>query len=46
MCEGTIGDRLAWLKADPNTRREKADRILFADGVPTFGDKWAEVHRD
>jgi ribosomal protein L37AE/L43A len=43
LSEGTIGDRIAWLEADHEKRREMADRILQVGGVPTFDGKWVEV---
>lgn len=43
LSHGTVGDRLAWLEADNEARRDMANRILWAGGVPTFDEKWAEV---
>ena len=43
LSEGTFGDRVAWLNADKETRREIADRILVAGGLPTFDGKRVEV---
>jgi ribosomal protein L37AE/L43A len=43
LSDGTVGDRLAWLEANEGTRREMADRILQAGGVPTYDGKWVEV---
>jgi ribosomal protein L37AE/L43A len=46
LSEGTFGERIAWLEADEETRREMADKILLAGGLPTFDGKWDEVHWD
>ena len=43
LSDGTVGDRLAWLKANEETRREMSDRVLQVGGLPTFDGKWAEV---
>lgn len=43
LSEGTIGDWLAWLNADQETRRAMTDRILQVGGVPAIDGKWIEV---
>jgi hypothetical protein len=43
LCEGTFGDRQAWLDADADKHREMIDRILRVGAVPTFDGKWIEV---
>lgn len=38
-----IGDRVAWLNANGETRREMAERILLASSLLTFDGKWVQV---